>query len=69
LGDHVGCFESQVVGIGPQIGHIFPIRKDLQGYLNLKAYGEFARLEHLAHLRDLAGRSNSTPLSMRMVTK
>ena len=23
-GDHVGCFESQVIGIGPQIGHIFP---------------------------------------------
>jgi hypothetical protein len=44
-GDHVGCFESQVVGIGPQIGHIFPIGKDLQGYLNLKAYGEFAN-EH-----------------------
>jgi hypothetical protein len=44
-GDHVGCFESQVVGIGPQIGHIFPINKDLQGYLNLKAYGEFAN-EH-----------------------
>jgi hypothetical protein len=31
-----------VIGIGPQIGHIFPINKDLQGYLNLKAYGEFA---------------------------
>jgi hypothetical protein len=44
-GDHVGCFESQVIGIGPQIGHIFPINKDLQGYLNLKAYGEFAN-EH-----------------------
>ena len=40
-GDRVGCFESQVIGIGPQIGHIFPINKDLQGYLNLKAYGEF----------------------------
>jgi hypothetical protein len=34
-----------VIGIGPQIGHIFPINKDLQGYLNLKAYGEFAN-EH-----------------------
>jgi hypothetical protein len=44
-GDRVGCFESQVIGIGPQIGHIFPINKDLQGYLNLKAYGEFAN-EH-----------------------
>jgi hypothetical protein len=40
-GDHVGCFQSQVVGIGPQIGFIFPVG-DLQGYLNLKGYKEFA---------------------------
>jgi len=39
-GDRVGCFESQVVGIGPQIGYVIPMGK-LQGYLNLKAYGEF----------------------------
>jgi len=39
-GDRVGCFESRVFGIGPQIGYIFPLG-DLQGYLNLKAYGEF----------------------------
>ena len=39
-GDHVGCFESRVVGIGPQIGYIFPIG-GMQGYINLKAYGEF----------------------------
>src|SRR6267378_4358109 len=40
-GDHVGCFQSQVVGIGPQIGFLFPVG-DMQGYLNFKAYGEFA---------------------------
>jgi hypothetical protein len=40
-GDHVGCFQSRVVGLGPQVGYLFPIG-DLQGYLNLKAYGEFA---------------------------
>ena len=40
-GDHVGCFQSRVVGLGPQISYLFPIG-DLQGYLNLKAYGEFA---------------------------
>jgi len=40
-GDRVGCFQSQVVGIGPQIGFIFPVG-NLQGYLNLKGYGEFA---------------------------
>lgn len=27
-------------GIGPQVGYIFPIGK-MQGYLNLKGYGEF----------------------------
>jgi hypothetical protein len=39
-GDRVGCFKSRVVGIGPQIGYIFPVG-DMRGYLNLKAYGEF----------------------------
>src|SRR6185503_6767691 len=41
-GDRVGCFESRVVGIGPQIGYIIPIDKEWQGYLNVKAYKEFA---------------------------
>jgi hypothetical protein len=40
-GDRVGCFQSQVVGIGPQLGLIFPLG-DLQGYLNFKGYREFA---------------------------
>jgi hypothetical protein len=40
-GDRVGCFQSQVFGVGPQIGFLFPVG-DMQGYLNLKAYGEFA---------------------------
>ncbi len=39
-GDLVGCFQSQVLGVGPQIGYLFPIG-GMQGYLNLKAYGEF----------------------------
>lgn len=39
-GDRVGTFESRVFGIGPQVGYIFPVG-DLQGYLNLKGYGEF----------------------------
>jgi hypothetical protein len=34
-------FESRVIGIGPQIGYLFPVG-NMQGYLNLKAYGEFA---------------------------
>jgi hypothetical protein len=37
----LGSFESRVAGIGPQIGYVFPVGK-LQGYVNLKAYWEFA---------------------------
>jgi hypothetical protein len=40
-GDHVGCFQSQVFGIGPQFGYVFPLSQTLQGYINLKGYAEF----------------------------
>lgn len=40
-GDRVGCFESRVIGVGPQIGHIFKVGENHQGYLNLKGYKEF----------------------------
>jgi len=42
FGQHpiLGGFRSRVVGIGPQIGYLFPVG-DMQGYLNLKGYGEF----------------------------
>ena len=33
-------FESRVIGVGPQIGYIFPVA-GMQGYVNLKGYGEF----------------------------
>jgi hypothetical protein len=36
----LGGFRSRVIGVGPQIGYIFPVG-NMQGYLNLKAYGEF----------------------------
>jgi hypothetical protein len=36
-----GGFESRVAAVGPQIGYLFPVG-NLQGYLNLKCYGEFA---------------------------
>ena len=39
-GDRVGCFKSQVFGVGPQIGYMIPLG-DLQGYVNLKGYKEF----------------------------
>jgi hypothetical protein len=40
-GDRVGCFQSRVFGVGPQLGFIIPISHTTQGYLNLKAYEEF----------------------------
>src|SRR5262249_27210312 len=36
----LGANESQVVGVGPQLGYSFPVG-NMQGYLNLKAYWEF----------------------------
>ena len=40
LGATLGDFKSRVLGIGPQIGFLFPVG-DKQGYLNLKGYKEF----------------------------
>lgn len=37
----LGGFRSRVAGVGPQIGFIFPVG-DMQGYLNIKGYKEFA---------------------------
>jgi hypothetical protein len=39
-GAKLGPFESRVIGIGPQIGYLFPVA-GMQGYVNLKAFGEF----------------------------
>ncbi len=36
----LGPMRSRVLGLGPQIGFIFPIG-DMHGYLNIKGYGEF----------------------------
>jgi hypothetical protein len=30
-----------VFGVGPQFGYVFPLSHDLQGYINIKGYGEF----------------------------
>jgi hypothetical protein len=35
----LGGFRSRVLGIGPQIGYLFPVG-NMQGYLNLKGYAE-----------------------------
>jgi hypothetical protein len=39
-GDRVGSFESRVIGVGPQVGYLFPVG-GMQGYLNFKGYAEF----------------------------
>jgi len=39
-GDRVGCFQSRVMGVGPQLGYIIPLGA-MQAYINLKGYGEF----------------------------
>ena len=36
----LGGFRSRFLGLGPQAGYLFPVG-DMQGYLNLKGYGEF----------------------------
>jgi hypothetical protein len=40
-GNRVGCFQSRVFGVGPQVGFIFPVGRTTQGYLNIKGYREF----------------------------
>jgi hypothetical protein len=45
-GATLGPFKSRVAAVGPQIGFIFPVA-GMQGYLNLKAFKEFAA-EHRA---------------------
>ena len=37
----LGDFKSRVFAVGPQLGYIFPVGT-MQGYLNFKAYREFA---------------------------
>ena len=37
----LGSNMSRVYGVGPQLGYIFPINEQTQGYLNLKGYYEF----------------------------
>ncbi|MVT74293.1 phenol degradation protein meta [Bradyrhizobium cajani] len=71
----LGGFRSRVVGVGPQIGYLFPVG-DMQGYLNLKGYGEFAAENRPAgwntwltfSLSPMAPASTVTP-TRRIVTK
>jgi len=75
-GDRVGCFQSQVVGIGPQLTYLFPISKEWQGYVNVKGYKEFAAENRadgwnawLTFSISPAAPGAAAPVSRRMVTK
>jgi hypothetical protein len=59
-GDRVGSFKSPVVGIRPQIGYILPLGQ-AQGYLNLKAYGEFDSRDHLQLVEADVSRVGAAP--------
>jgi hypothetical protein len=74
-GDRVGCFQSQVVGAGPQVGFIIPLSTTTQGYLNLRSYWEFANQNRpdgwnawVTFVISPAEQTPSTPLR-RMITK
>jgi hypothetical protein len=77
FGQHpiLGGFRSRVVGFGPQIGYLFPVG-DMQGYLNLKGYGEFAAADRPSgwntwltfSISPMAPTSTVTP-TQRLVTK
>ena len=41
-GAKLGEFKGRVLGIGPQIGFIFPVTEGYQGYLNLRGFKDFA---------------------------
>jgi hypothetical protein len=43
----LGCFETRVLGVGPQLGYVIPMG-NLQGYVNVKAYQDFD-WAHRAH--------------------
>jgi hypothetical protein len=58
--DFLGANQSKVIGIGPQIGFVFPVG-DMQGYLNLKGYHEFA-----AYRAPRAGTPGSLSSSLRL---
>jgi hypothetical protein len=41
-GARLGAFEGRVLGIGPEIGFMIPLGEHYSGYLNLRAYRDFA---------------------------
>jgi hypothetical protein len=73
-GNRVGCFQSQVFGIGPQFGYVFPLSQGLQGYINVKGYGEFGNSSRPAGWNTwltfaISPAAAPPPSASRMITK
>jgi hypothetical protein len=41
-GDNVGSFESSTIGLGGQMGYLFPVNQQVQGFLGFKAYADLS---------------------------
>jgi hypothetical protein len=74
-GDILGCFQSQVAGIGPQVGFSFPVG-GLEGYLTLKSYVEFGAVHRpegwnawISLELSPPAPSTSSPVAKSIVTK
>ena len=63
----LGGFRSRVLGIGPQIGYIFPIGTN-QAFLGLKGYGEFDAANRPSGWNTWLTFSISEPASVSTVT-
>jgi hypothetical protein len=68
VGAVLGSFESRVFGVGPQVGFIFPLGTDHQGYLNLKGYWEF-EADHRADGWNTWLTFSISPAARRTMTK
>jgi hypothetical protein len=54
-GDRVGCFQSRVVGVGPQIGYIFPVGDtEPEGLRRVRQRKSASGLEPLADVQPFA---------------
>jgi hypothetical protein len=46
-GAKLGSFESRVIGLGPEVGYTIPFDRGLEGYVNVRGYGEFSSQNRL----------------------
>jgi hypothetical protein len=46
-GDKVGPFESSTIGLGGQVGYLFPVNEQVQGFLGVKGYADLSTQDRL----------------------